>query len=189
MLQSRRIRIASLFTIIIALIAVVALPLLGMTSDRPEPRAKDGVLDLRDWSLEQDGVVCLNGEWSFHPKQLLIERTSGAALAANSNWIAKVPGEWTRYGMEGRGYATYQLRVIIQGDIGSLALHLPAIAPSYKVYVDGKKIAQAGTVSAEKASTHAAYLPQTVHFYPVIRRVRSVYSDCKRNLPHRRHMV
>lgn len=163
---SRRIRFVLLLAMVIALIAVLVLPFVGLTPGKTVPRAKDSVLDLQDWSLDTDGPVRLNGSWSFHWKQLLTEEDVRAKNAANTDLLADVPGVWTRYGMPGRGYATYRLTVLTQRNIGPLGLHIPAIAPAYRIIVDGHVIAEAGIVAAERSRTHAAYKPQTVVFDP-----------------------
>jgi len=173
MFHSRRIRLAILLAIIIALAAVLSLPFFGFAPGKSEPKAQDGVLDLRAWNLDKDGAVRLNGAWSFYPERLLPAEiptvgsatTAGPAAAASATY-AEVPGVWTEYGMPGRGYATYRLSVLTQGEPGSLGLQIPAIAPAYKLYVDGKEIAGAGTVAAAKTGTSAAYKPQTVIFTP-----------------------
>ncbi|UKS26630.1 hypothetical protein LOZ80_34815 [Paenibacillus sp. HWE-109] len=126
MILNRRVRFTSLFAIIVVLTGVLALLIFGLTLHRAETRAKDGVLDLRDWSLNQDGPLRLNGIWSFRWER---ELTKDATVTKSAS-LAEVPGVWTRYGIPGRGFATYHLRVLTQGNIGSLGkLHsLPRLA-------------------------------------------------------------
>lgn len=129
------------------------------------PRAVDGIIDLRHWSLIQDGPVRLNGGWTMHWGQLLTE-ADGSAEKVTQPVLAEVPGVWTRYGLPGRGNATYRLTVLAQGDTGKLGLQIPAIAPAYRILVDDRVIAEAGVVSSDPTTVHAAYLPQTVFFDP-----------------------
>ncbi|MCC3374363.1 ATP-binding protein [Cohnella sp. REN36] len=127
---------------------------------------KDGILDLRDWSLDKDGAVQLNGSWLFHWGELLETADSLGTDHSQADTLAKVPGEWSPYGKPGRGYATYRLKVVNVGVSGSLGLRIPAIAPAYKMIVDGQVIAQAGTVGTDRSGTVSAYRPQTVVFKP-----------------------
>ncbi|MBB6729890.1 ATP-binding protein [Cohnella zeiphila] len=161
MLKSRRIRLATWLAIMAAIVAALAMSFFESANGRIEPRAKNGVLDLRDWDLKKDGALRLNGAWSFYWGQLL---TEGAGTDSAS--LAKVPGTWKGAGLPGRGYATYRLHVRTRGGDGPLALQIPAIAPAYRIYADGKEIAQVGTVAADKGETRNAYFPQTVEFTP-----------------------
>jgi hypothetical protein len=68
--------------------------------------------------------------------------------------------------LPGRGEATYRLKVLAREDIGSLGLQIPAIAPAYKIYENGRLIAEAGALSTDEGGAHAAYKPQTVVFTP-----------------------
>jgi two-component system sensor histidine kinase ChiS len=164
MLQKRPVRLAALIAIVLALMASIALPLSGVAISEAEPRAIDGVLDLSEWSLEREGSVRLNGEWSLFRERL--ETKESGITGANNGLLAKVPGEWTAYGLPGRGYATYRLQVAAAGMQGSLGLHIPAIAPAYRIFVDDLEIAHAGAVATDKAETRSAYKPQTVIFSP-----------------------
>ncbi|TBL79465.1 ATP-binding protein [Paenibacillus thalictri] len=163
MLQSRRIRFAFLFAIVLALSAALALPVYWLSPDKAEPAAKDGVLDLRGWSLDTDGTVRLNGIWSLYRERLLSSADGGAA---GPELLAKVPGVWTGYGMPGRDYATYRLQVLMSETVGPLALHIPAIAPAYKVVINGRVVAATGEIAADGSQVHAAYAPKTVAFDP-----------------------
>ena len=44
---------------------------LVQANTKKQPLAKNGILDLRGWSMEKDGPVNLVGEWNFYWKQLL----------------------------------------------------------------------------------------------------------------------
>lgn len=143
--------------------AVFCLPNLQFSPAKSVPRAEEGMLDLRQWSLTQDGPVRLNGSWFLHWGELL-EAEADVELAQPI--LADVPGVWTRNGLPGRGYATYRLTVLTQGETGVLGLKIPAIAPAYRIVVDGRVIAEAGAVAPERSDVKAAYYPQTVMFDP-----------------------
>jgi two-component system sensor histidine kinase ChiS len=167
MLQSKRSRFSVLFGILLAIIMTLILPpLTGQPLDEVEPRVKDGVLDLRDWNLDKDGSVRLNGTWSLYWEQLLTTTDMHSGNAVRPALLAEVPGVWTRYGLQGRGYATYRLKVLTQGDIGPLGLQIPAIAPAYRIIIDGRVITETGTVAAEQSAMHPVYSPKTIIFNP-----------------------
>jgi len=163
--QSWRIKLAVVTGLVIAL-AAWCLPIAESSPAKPiQPRAVDGMLDLRHWSMEQDGPVRLNGRWSIYWNKLLT-KPDEATRVLQQPAFADVPGVWTRYGLPDRGYATYRLTVRMQDDSGTLGLQIPAIAPAYRILADGQVIAEAGVVASDPSNVHAAYLPQTVFFDP-----------------------
>jgi two-component system, sensor histidine kinase ChiS len=165
-MNQQRIRFAVLAFMLLALIAAFISPLAGTSSGADMPRAKDGILDLRNWNLEQDGAIRLNGSWAMHWERLLTKESMNGVVPAQPERFAEVPGVWTRYGLPGKGYATYRLKVLTQGDTGTLGLKIPAIAPAYRVIVGGQVITEVGTVAAARSQMQSAYMPQTVRFDP-----------------------
>ncbi|MCR2806639.1 hybrid sensor histidine kinase/response regulator [Paenibacillus soyae] len=161
--RNRKIRAVSLLVAMLLLLGVMIMPSFGRGENGAEPKAKAGVLDLRNWSLEEDGPVRLNGEWSLYWERLI---GAEGALQHGEPALIEVPGEWETIGLPGRGYATYRLRVLTQGEVGALGLHLPAISPAYKVLVNGQEIALAGAAAPTKEETKSAYRPQTATFAP-----------------------
>ncbi|MEK3883322.1 hypothetical protein [Paenibacillus sp. PL2-23] len=161
--DKRRLRMASLMGLLLLLIAAMVIPGLAGSGDRLAPKASKGVLDLRDWSLQEDGPVRLNGEWDLY-----WERLAGGSPeeSLGEPVTIEVPGEWETIGLPGRGYATYKLQVLTRGHDGAFGLQIPAIAPAYKVLVDGREVAGAGIVGPSREETRSAYNPQTVTFVP-----------------------
>ncbi|PJZ44897.1 sensor histidine kinase [Leptospira brenneri] len=89
-----------------------------LTSFSDVPVAKQGVLDLRSWNLEKP--LPLSGEWTFHWKELIPEKTQTEETPINENHLKKnskgsknfqVIGERWKTIREGTGYATYQLKI------------------------------------------------------------------------------
>ncbi|MFK7695121.1 ATP-binding protein [Paenibacillus sp. HJGM_3] len=157
-------RLAVLLGLVLALVAL-CWPLTEMMTAERSPQAVDGVLDLRQWNLQEDGPVRLNGRWAFYWNALLSPVDEGFA-EGNEPDFAEVPGEWKGLQLPGRGFATYRLTVLTQGSVGPLALHIPAIAPAYRLLVDGRVITETGVVSPDRTAVRAAYKPQTVSFDP-----------------------
>jgi len=160
-IQNRKIRLAALAALLCAFAFATAWPFAGLSEGDGEFKAKNGTIDLREWSLAEDGAVRLNGDWRFDWGELLEDGDAGKPGS-----LAEVPGEWKRYGKPGRGYATYRLIVLTGGEAGPLALHIPAIAPAYRIFADGRLVAQAGKVNADLNATVSAYRPQTASFQP-----------------------
>jgi signal transduction histidine kinase len=164
--RKRRLRLAVPAMLLLVFIAAFALPLAGPFEGADRPQAKEGVLDLRDWSFERDGPVRLNGSWGFRWDELSTANDWDRTETGQSDRFAEVPGEWTRLGLPGKGVATYRLKVLTEGDAGPLGIRIPAIAPAYRMIVDGRVVAEAGHVSADRSQTMSEYSPQTVRFEP-----------------------
>ncbi|MBU3952983.1 MAG: adenylate/guanylate cyclase domain-containing protein, partial [Proteobacteria bacterium] len=43
----------------------------GPGTKKSSPFAEKGILDLRNWNFEKDGIVALNGQWEFFWQSLL----------------------------------------------------------------------------------------------------------------------
>ncbi|MGL1890045.1 MAG: adenylate/guanylate cyclase domain-containing protein [Spirochaetaceae bacterium] len=126
-------------------------------SEKTQPIAIKGVLDLSDWDFINDGVVKLNGEWKFYWDQLLvpmdfeIQSTSKPMLQGYYN----LPGQWNNYKINGEklgsyGYATFRLKVIFPESSKRYALKLDEQSSAYTLWIDREKISQSGVVGKEK---------------------------------------
>ncbi len=161
MLKNRVINLAALAVLLCAFVVAAAWPFAGLSNGDGNARAKNGMIDLRNWNFSEDGAARLNGEWQFYWGELV----AGSETGSSADY-AQVPGEWERNGKPGRGYATYRLTVLTEGDTGPLALHVPAIAPAYRLYADDRLIAQAGKIETNLEATVSEYRPQTASFQP-----------------------
>lgn len=146
-----------------------SLLLTGCTA-KPEdaiPTAQHGELDLREWSFTQQGELPLTGQWAFYGKQLLAPEDIKHSVK-NTSYV-KVPRSWNSYPAsfgfkDGRGYATYQLTVYIPPTDRVLALRVPNIFSAYKLWVNGKELASAGTVGTSRATSSPEQYPRIVSF-------------------------
>jgi len=132
-------------------------------ADAPTPQARDGVLDLRDWSLAEDGTVRLSGEWTFYPHAYVdpaAERPAGGTLL-------QVPGSWDEaLGREGEGttfgYGTYRLRVLLSeadAERAVLAVRSSNVRSAHRLYVSGELVGGSGSPGTDRASTSPQNTP------------------------------
>ncbi|MEM7530962.1 MAG: SpoIIE family protein phosphatase [Chloroflexota bacterium] len=100
-----------------------------IVDDEPAPIAVQGVLDLREWDIEEDGPIWVDGEWGFDWQQLIL--ADRAAQTRPTGYI-DVPGSWssditieqsaqsdtpqTDNILQGQGYATYHLSILLSRD-------------------------------------------------------------------------
>lgn len=132
-------------------------------ADPPTPTAQNGILDLRDWSLSEQGAVGLAGEWLFYPSMVL---DPGSDADETGSVRLQVPGAWDRAlqpeGGETLGYGTYRLRVMLSEadrERLSLALRMSNIRSSHELFVSGEPIGGSGRPGTDKASTSPQNTP------------------------------
>ncbi len=115
--------------------------------------AKKGVLDLRQWDFDRNGVVALEGEWEFYWQQLLTSRDFSKPAVPTKSGFIRVPSYWNDQVIDGQklnsvGYATYRLVVLMNNEKRKLTLDLGDINSSAEVFVNGKKVSANGKVAA-----------------------------------------
>ncbi|MEW5922210.1 MAG: hypothetical protein AB1796_14965 [Bacillota bacterium] len=137
------------------------------------PRAVGGVLDLRNWSFGQNGVLSLEGQWEFYWRQLLNpEDFKGGGAVPRAGYI-EVPGTWNGYALPGNGkgqklpgegYATYRLVIHTNADEPVLGLKILDFATSYRLWVNGELLSENGRVGTNKDETLPQSFPRLVNF-------------------------
>ncbi|MGI6544107.1 MAG: ATP-binding protein [Limnochordia bacterium] len=133
-------------------------------------RAILGRLDLSDWNLNERKTVSLVGDWEFYWGQLLtpadFTQTSQPALAR----YVSVPGSWIKYRLNGDplpsdGFATYRLVIDAFPD-QPLSLKLPFMSSAYKLWVNGRLLAENGQVGVSRSGETAQAKPLVVDIPP-----------------------
>ena len=143
-----------------ALLAILALS--GCSAGRrPAPKAVGGLLDLRDWSFEADGIASLDGEWEFFWGIFV---PPGVGQLTPAHRTAAVPGVWNGLETEsgragGFGLATYRLRVLLPSRHPLLAVRLQEAATAVSLYAGSDLIIRTGTPGNSRLSSVPAYQP------------------------------
>ena len=135
-------------------------------SDRKIIKAKDGVLNLKDYDFKKDGVLSLDGEWDFFYNKLLTpEDFANESLTPTPSAKITVPGTWNGMvvnseTLSGDGYSTYRLRInsISIDKINFLALKFNYAATAAKVFLNGKLIYEQGIVGMSAKNSTPSYL-------------------------------
>lgn len=124
------------------------------------PNAKLGVIDLRDWNFDEDGVINLDGEWEFYWEEFL----SNEQILNKNNNISyiKVPDAWNgniinNKKIEGRTFGTYKLKILINPSQEKIGLRNLYIATAYKLFINNLEIASSGKIG----NTIDTYEPKT----------------------------
>jgi signal transduction histidine kinase len=133
----------------------------GVAAD--PPGVKQGVLDMRQWNFKEGGAVPLTGEWRFSWRQLV---DPGSDQAPSSFTYFPVPSVWNNkhaggQALDGFGYATYQLTILLPEDAPKLCLDLPEFHMASALWANGKLIATAGEVGTTRDRELPKSVPQT----------------------------
>jgi signal transduction histidine kinase len=150
-----------LFGRIARLVALVCL-LWGnfILSNAAPPICIKGVADLRSNDFDKVGAIQLDGEWEFYWKQLLPVNGISDSLSYTA-----VPGMWAASSLDGQGYATYRLRILLPHGLSGIGLKVPELSTAYTLWVNGVLHAQNGTVSTIPDEGQAAYSPQLLYLH------------------------
>ncbi|MFC4386685.1 ATP-binding protein [Gracilibacillus marinus] len=120
-----------------------------MTGNKEQVTIKDGILDLRGNAIWEESIVSLDGDWLFHPNQLLTKVDE-----SKNEQLIKVPSKWGDYQTEKEPsifYGTYQLTILVDKGINEpFIIVVPSVRNASEVYINGNKISQSGTVAAEE---------------------------------------
>jgi len=133
---------------------------------KSQPKVVKGVLDLRNWDLQNDGSVKLNGEWEFYWKALYAFEDFVENAPSPSGYI-DVPSAWNGFKVNnhkiaGNGYATYRLKILLNDASLPLALKINTIETAASIYVDGHLLDKTGKVGKEKKDMKPAYKPSVL---------------------------
>ncbi len=147
------------------LLALLFLVLACAGGRAPVREATEGVLDLRDWDWKNRGPVALKGRWEFHWKEFIQAQTPPSSL------FIPVPGSWNEADVKdgkagGPGYGSYRLRVLVDPGHPELALRIVHFDSSYRLFLNGRLISEAGRPAETEAESIAARRPLVVTNLP-----------------------
>ncbi|MFF0830725.1 sensor histidine kinase [Brevibacillus sp. NPDC003359] len=156
--------------IVIMVIGMLALTPFAYAMEQP-PQAKQGVLDLRGVHWEDGDTIWLDGEWSFYWRQLLTPGTFQSHVSVRE--FMQVPSSWKqgagdRTDISNQGYATYRLLIQLdeQKSGRPFELYMPSVATAYKLWINGKVMAENGVVGEDLAGMIPKNYPKVVVFQP-----------------------
>jgi serine phosphatase RsbU (regulator of sigma subunit) len=164
---------------IIHILLLIILILYGQSctfnsTDKQIPIAQKGVLNLRSWDLDKNGVINLDGEWEFFWQKFLISDSIPTQAQKYNRHFIKVPSVWNHHTLDGEklsgnGYATYRLRILLNGDYPDLSIKLLSFGTAYELYANGKLIVSNGKIGKSAKDMKPFALPLVCTF--------PIYSD------------
>jgi adenylate cyclase len=128
----------------------------------PIPLAQDGVLDLRNYDFQNGSLLRLKGEWKFYPNQIFLpkdwkseQNTFEYDSDESKSFNYSIPGTWNGKEfdgkkMEGVGYGTYRLKIILDDHSPELlGFRTMEHATAFAIWVNGEKRIERGFVSKD----------------------------------------
>lgn len=132
----------------VLILAFLLFALLGSCVNKENylPTANRGVLDLSTWDFPASEPVALKGEWEFYPGKLI----NPGPFSKPQYVEMPAAGLWSSVSVKGEplsiyGYATWRLILSLPETHDAIALRLPEIFSSSRVFLNGKQIFSAGT--------------------------------------------
>jgi hypothetical protein len=140
--------------------SLTALLLLITPAIFAQPIAEHGVLDAQSFDFTS-GRLNLSGTWAMYDQQLM----EPADAITQHGTLVTFPQTWNDLRDNGQGAATYHLRILVNKP-GDLAIGLPQMYSSYKLWINKELIAQNGLPGATPVETTSQWMPQTATFTP-----------------------
>lgn len=162
------------FLLLVSSIALTAIALVCIFSflktDTNRIHSQNGILDLQSWKPERDGVLSLNGQWTFCWQRFLSYQEAAAGGPEPDVTVA-APSVWNSYKINGQslpgfGFGTYLLKVVNAPAGKPMSLRVPTFSTAYELYVNDRLVSSNGKAGTDKEHHVPAYKPQVVTFTP-----------------------
>lgn len=157
--KSPKTKLFILLSIILAILLYIINVSLNVNDvKKVKPVAVNGVIDLRNWDFNKDGILKLDGQWEFYEHQLLtFKEFNNPELKKSYKTIPGTIGENT--------YGTYRLKVLVSSDDYLYSVKIDYLQNAFKLFADDKYVASIGKTGKNKSETKPQQLPKTGSFY------------------------
>jgi diguanylate cyclase (GGDEF)-like protein len=125
-----------------------------------KPHVTKGVLSLEKWDASKDGMITLNGEWSFYWETL-----DPLEIQSKQSSYIKVPKTWdydARFPTKGYGMYHLKLTGLKVGE--KYGLKIPVQSSAYQLWLDDELLVTVGTPGKSKATTKPGYQTNEILF-------------------------
>ncbi|AFQ44831.1 sensor domain-containing diguanylate cyclase [Desulfosporosinus meridiei] len=172
-------KIATIFVILVLIILLSAALFLNKPTAAQPPKPINGVLDLSNWSFENNGIVCLAGAWSFYFNRFLTHEdfVRGVNVMPTALEIPSTKESMARFKpfAENKFYGTMRLVIKLPEGRKTYGLRTGIILTSFKLYLDGDLQGEVGKVGASRENSVPYYNILTTYFNPESNEVELIY--------------
>ncbi|MCB8815234.1 sensor domain-containing diguanylate cyclase [Desulfosporosinus shakirovi] len=172
-------KIAPIFAIIGLIILLSATLLLHKPTVAQPPKPINGVLDLSNWSFEKNGIVSLEGAWSFYFNRFLThdDFVQGVEVVPSPIEITSTKESMARFKpfAENKFYGTLRLVIKLPEGRSTYGLRTDIILTSFKLYIDGNLHGEVGKVGTCRENSVPYYNILTTYFNPESNEVELIY--------------
>ena len=123
------------------------------------PTAVKGVIDLRDWDFEKDGMIKLDGEWEFYDNELY-QPYDFQSVSEEGMRYDKLPGV-----LKHQGYCTYRLKLLMNNNEDLYSVKADYIQGAFELLADNRLITSVGRVGKTKNEMKLQRTPAIGSFY------------------------
>ncbi|MCT8977148.1 ATP-binding protein [Clostridium sp. CX1] len=157
--KSPKIKLFTLLLItLITLICIIGSSLNVNQGKKTNPIAVNGVIDLRNWDFNKDGIIKLDGQWEFYHNQLLTpEDFYNQNLKKSFKDIPGTIGE--------QSYGTYRLKILVNRDDYLYSVKINYLQNAFKLWANDKYVVSVGKVGRDKKEMQPQILPKVGSFY------------------------
>ncbi|WP_227793355.1 sensor histidine kinase [Paenibacillus guangzhouensis] len=133
------------------------------------PKAEHGLLDLTKWDFDKEGVISLNGNWTFYKDRLLDPEALGGYRSPEAASIdLPVPQSWSGdpapNQMSKKGFGTYHLEILVPGEERIYGIKVNNIRMSHRLYLNGRLLGESGDPASEAERHTPGNTPYTAYF-------------------------
>ncbi|MEO8713168.1 MAG: sensor histidine kinase, partial [Parafilimonas sp.] len=134
--------------------------------------AQNGVLDLRTWNWQKDGIVDLNGDWEFYWQKFYTPSFFKTGNADSLKHYAFLPDFWNadipdkNNAPEGFGFATYHLKILCPPIVEKLSMKFLTVGSAYRLFINGKEMLNVGNAGTTASSTIPDLMPLIIDVEP-----------------------
>lgn len=141
--------ISMIISIMILCLVIINIYIINFSKEEDSYKAKEGVLNLSDWNMDDDKIIKLNGEWEFYSGRLI---QPGEEFNKTLKQYIGVPGSWESYlkddGLK-NGSGTYRLIIKVPKD-QVYGIKARTIRVANRIYLNGEEVASAGNPSVDR---------------------------------------
>lgn len=120
-------------------------------------KVEEGAIDLSKVDFSKTRPINLDGEWEFYWQKLYVSQDFYDSSHFQIMDFYPVPSQWSSSpeipSLDQYGFATYRVQLHIGKPNQDIAIKLNSRGMAYKVIVDGKTVAESGSVGKDEETT------------------------------------